>query len=207
MSYLTPDRAIAARESLSLSQSLVARETGIARSYLSQFENSKRVLEDSQLEELNDYYMSQGWTPSEESMKQSPEQLINSGKHGLTIADGFVVCQYPAANGYIVEDLLDAYYENSQLIHDALNQKLERGFFGGLDEEEALKDCLRPLLLMARQYEIKQILSGQYTKPSSSVTPSDSSTVQTVGDYLEVLMMARIPNRHPQTQDELEKAV
>lgn len=196
MSYLTPDQAVAARESLNLSQSLVAKETGISRAYLSQFENSRRILEDYLLEAIHDCYVNHGWEPPEQVTEAPVEQMINDIDNGLTIMDGFVVSDYAEAEGYVLEELLDEYYENSQKIKQHLEKELKRGFFGGVDDDSALKSSIPPLLLMARQFEIKQILHGQYTA-NDAIDPEDSSTIQTVAHYLENLLMRAFPSRNP----------
>lgn len=54
---------------------------------------------------------------------------------------------------------------------------------------------MRPLALMARLCEIKQVLQGQFDTESIEVDKDDTSTVQTVGDYLEVLLQHAKPDR------------
>jgi len=193
MNVLTPDLAIQAREQLKLSQSKAAKESGINRAYLSQFEGSKRVLDDSQLERLAQFYSSLGWEPPSEAVESTQEQLLNSDKHGLTIIDGFVIA--PDAFEAGAESLLDEYYELEEEIKELKTKKVKRGLFGGLDEHDARDQCMRPLALMARLCEIKQVLQGQFDTESIEVDKDDTSTVQTVGDYLEVLLQHAKPDR------------
>jgi transcriptional regulator with XRE-family HTH domain len=204
--YLTPDMAAEARQSLNLSQAKAAKETGINRAYLSQFESGKRVLEDTLLETLSSYYESQGWQPTQEQAKASVEQLINSDKHPLNIADGFVVSD-DAAEEFILEDLLDEYYKNAQEIESLLQDELDKGLLGFFNEERALRQSVRPLLLMARQFQIKQILHGHYEEHPRDVDIEDGSTLTTVGDFIEALIISACPDRiRPYLEEVLEEA-
>jgi len=94
--------------------------------------------------------------------------------------------------------------EESYVIEDELvelkKQKLKRGFFGGLDDDEARSRCLRPFLLMNRLCEIKQILQGRF----DPVYTGDGS-IETVGDYLEYLLRLGIKGRLVPSDDEAEK--
>lgn len=200
MSYLTPDEAKAARDSLKLSQSLVARETGIDRAYLSQFENSKRILEDSQIAKLYEYYLTQGWEQPEEQLATTTEEAINSDNHGLTIMDGFVVSQ--AVTISQAEALLTEYYDNTEEINTIKQRSLERGFFGGLSEEELRNKSLRALALIARQCQIKELLHGHHEPIEHKVSFDDPDTLQTVGDYIEAMIQAGSSNRANQTDEE-----
>jgi len=193
MTILTPDQAIAARESLKLSQAKVAKDTGINRGYLSQFEGSKRVFEDDKLTTLEDYYLGLGWQPDEATRNAPVDQLLNSDKHGLTIIDGFVVA--PAAIGFEAERLLEEYYEADQEIQSLLEQESEKGLFGGLDQEATLKACYRPLVLMARQYEIQKIIQGQFEDKYHEADLEQTSSIRSLGDCIEALMKGVLPGR------------
>ena len=193
MNTLTPDLAVEARQQLKLSQAKAAKESGINRAYLSQFESSKRVLDDSQLERLANFYTSQGWNPPTEAAESTYEQLLNSDKHDLTIIDGFVIA--PEAFDVGAETLLDEYYELDEEIRELKSKEVKRGLFGGLDEYETRDQCMRPLALMARQCEIKQILQGQLDTNSLEADKDDTSTIHTIGDYMEVLLQHATPDR------------
>ncbi|BFM16334.1 hypothetical protein R50073_25170 [Maricurvus nonylphenolicus] len=192
--YMTPDMASEARQSLNLSQAKAAKETGINRAYLSQFESGKRVLEDNLLETLSTYYVSQGWQPTPEQAKAPVEQLINNDKHSLNIADGFVVSSEATAE-FILEELLDEYYENSDEIASLQETELERGFFGGLDSDSAMRQSMRALLLMARQFQIKQILHGHHEPHEREVNIEETSSIITVGDFIEAMIIRAKPDR------------
>lgn len=58
---ITGAQAADARAMLNLSQAKVSRETGISRSYLSQFENGSRKLSNSELSSLREYYEEAGY--------------------------------------------------------------------------------------------------------------------------------------------------
>jgi len=58
---ILPKHSKDAREMLSLSQSVVARGAEMNRSYLSQWENETKILPDSTLVRLHDYYESMGY--------------------------------------------------------------------------------------------------------------------------------------------------
>ena len=197
--YLTPDISIKVREQLNLSQAKTAADTGISRSYLNQFEGSKRVLEDHLLETLASYYESKGWKPDSTILAKPVAQHINSPEHDLSIVDGFVV-SVEASESYVVEELLTEYYANDQEIEQLILKEFKRGMFGGFIEDEALKSSLRPLTLMARQYEIKRILHGQtenWPAPvaKGSALTNNVSLIRTSGDYIQVLMAMVLENR------------
>jgi len=193
MNYLTPDQAVMARETLSLSQARVAKDTGINRAYLSQFEGSKRVLEDRPLANLYEYYVEQGWKPEAEASTASVKQRLSSDKHDLIIMDGLVIA--PKAFAFDAEALLDESYEIEEEIVRLKQQKLKRGLFGGLDKSEAMDSCIRPLILMNRQCEIREILQGKFEYDHSDVDLSVEDNVQTVVDYLELLLRCGVRNR------------
>lgn len=58
---LTAQQSIDAREQLQLSQTKVVSATAVPRMYLSQFEMGKRLLKDSENENLFLFYESEGW--------------------------------------------------------------------------------------------------------------------------------------------------
>lgn len=188
MKFLTPDQAVKARESLNLSQAKAAREAGVNRPYLSEFERSKRVLDDGDQTKLLEYYIGLGWIPSSEIQNTSVKQQLNSDKHDLTIMDGLVIS--PDAYDIDVHALLEESYEIEDELIELKQQGLRRGFFGGLDEQEALDSCLRPLILMGRLCEIKQILQGRFDSSYSEDGP-----LETVGDYIEKLLRRGVADR------------
>ncbi len=188
MSLLTPNQAVEARQSLNLSQAMVARDTGLNRAYLSQFEGSKRVLEDPWLTTLHEYYVSQGWEPVEDTDRASVEQRLKSEKHGLTIVDGFVISSHASIDE--AETLLEEYYDNAHEIEQLKAVEFKRGILGGLSEHEIRDKSVRAFALMARQCQIVQLLHGRHESIDHSVSLYDSDTIRTAGDYIEAITQA-----------------
>lgn len=191
--FLTPNQSIEAREQLNLSQAMVAQETEINRSYLSQFESSKRVLEDPLREKLTRYYTERGWKPS---TNFTAKQMLNSDNHQLTLKDGIMVsAQLPEK---MQEDLLNEMYELETEIETRLAKSAPRLLFGGLDEEDCVRYSIRPILLMCRQREIVKILQGRVTGPYSDSDGKNPKSINTIGDYVEALMKSAVPDRFPE---------
>lgn len=181
MNILTTKQAINARESLNLSQSKVANEIGLSRSYLSQFESGKRVLEDRWLNALKEFYANNG------AVFDAEPKVADSEKNSqVLIMDGFVISG--AVSKSQAENLLSEYYENSEKIEAESSEMLPRGFFGGLSHEGALEACSRSLALMARQYQIKQVLHGHVDAKEASKELDEESELDTVNDYIAALM-------------------
>lgn len=193
MEYLTGDIAFQARQELGLSQSKVAKETGINRAYLSEFEGDKRVLSESQLKGLSDYLQQQGWSPTSEQSEATVEELINHDKCGLTIRDGFVVVQH--ASEHDVEELLGEYYALDDEIEGLCSAKVIRGMFG-IDDEEAIKQGLQVLLCIARRSEILNVLQGRTDALGGRLDISNEKTLISVGDYVNALLSNHLPDRY-----------
>lgn len=200
MGVLTGDQSAAARAALGLSQSKVAKEVGMNRTYLCQFESGKRIISDEQQRILLEYFKSLGWKPE----PAAPD--AGGGATGLhpdvSIVDGFAVAN--ADYQYNLEDLLDECQENLQVIREEMSKKLPRGFLGGLDHDEALKACSLVLGLLAVNAEAVMIMHGAYEPPSDGATMSDDSSLQTVGDYVFALMSQASPRRPRVMLDEPE---
>ncbi len=191
--YITPDQSIKAREQLSMSQSKAASAVGINRAYLSEFESSKRVLEDHAMDKLTRFYKEQGWKPD---VNVPVAQSLNSDKHGLTLVDGMVVGANVPKN--VQEQLLAEMYELETEIEELMERPVKQLLFGGLDENDSLSRSIRPLLLMCRQNEIKKILQGRIDGPYSEANGSDRKSINTIGDYIEATMKNAVPDRFPE---------
>jgi transcriptional regulator with XRE-family HTH domain len=191
MQSLTTGDAIAAREMLNLSQAKVARDIGLNRPYLSQFEGGKRILEDRWQQSLREYYISMGWEPEGDEGGGEPASAAPHSPAPL-IRDGFVIAE-TAAEGDL-EGLLEEYYESSRLIEELGRVKLKRGFFGGLDEDSALEQTKQYFVLTAKLCAIRKQLHG-HTGPDNReyFAASDFSTITTVGDYVDYLIEASPP--------------
>lgn len=185
MSILTPDQCFQAREALGLSQSQVAKDVGIPRSYLSQFEGGKRNLEDRWIKALWDYFLEFGWGPGPEELDEL-QGLAPAGK-GRVVRDGFAI---PGGLDLaIVEALLEEHYENTERINEIRLRPLPRGIiFGGVDEEKATERALEVLLLEHRQFQIKQQIHGQ-SPDTEPVDLSDHSALRNIGDYVDSMML------------------
>lgn len=183
---LNPSDSIEARKQLNLSQAKVANDIGLSRSYLSQFESGKRVLEDTWMEDLKVYYVENGW--DEPNIQMLTAQ--NSGEDLVLTRDGFVVSEDLSEPA--IEELLEERYKNEQLIENMRQSKLSRGFlFGNLDEEEAIRDSIPLLLVAARQCEIAKVLHGQSSE-NRGTEKIDKGAMETIGDYADNLCYEKI---------------
>lgn len=191
--FLTPNQSIEAREQLSMSQSKAASAVGINRAYLSEFESSKRVLEDHAMDKLTRFYKEQGWKPD---VNVPVAQSLNSNKHGLTLVDGMVMGAHVPKN--VQEQLLAEMYELETEIEKLMERPVERFLFGGLDEKDCVSHSIRPLMLMCRQNEIKKILQGRIDGPYSEANESDLKSINTIGDFIEAAMKIAVPDRFPE---------
>lgn len=186
MNILIPSEAIEARETLNLSQALVARETGMNRSYLSQFESGRRILEDRWQRKLRDHYVSMGW---EQNRRQADSEspVGPAPCPGITIRDGFVIAETAAEDD--LDGLLDEYHECTRLTDELGQAKLKRGFFDDLDEEGALAQAKQYFVLTARLHAIVRELHGQLESGQrENHRPAEFSKVATVGEYVNYLI-------------------
>ncbi|MFL0797053.1 MAG: helix-turn-helix domain-containing protein [Cellvibrionaceae bacterium] len=183
----TPKQAIEAREQVSMSQAKVAREVGLARSYLSEFESNKRVLTDNWQTTLRDYYLSQGWAPSEGGNEEVPVKASLKDNLGYVVSDGFVIAQ-DVFTRYDVNSLLDEYYENLETLDELKGVELERGFFGGFIRDDMYRKGFRALALAGRQQEIISILHGSFKPHGKKVSLDDEDSICTAGDMLAAVI-------------------
>jgi transcriptional regulator with XRE-family HTH domain len=102
---LSSSQASKARLSLSISQGKLASDLGINRSYLSQFESGKRLLNDDVLIVLREYFENNGYLF---------DDIPDSQNNIVTTMDGFVI---PEAIGVDEANItLSEYAENFELI-------------------------------------------------------------------------------------------
>lgn len=192
MEHITPAQSASARQQLGLSQAKVAKETKINRTYLSQFESGKRILPDLELLRLSDFYESLGWSNIGEGSLDSSVQMPASEHY--RIADGFVIAE-PSLM-FDLEDLLDEYQDNDRKVRELVEAELPRGFlFGGLNHDEAVAAALKPLVLMAANCQIQQILHGTYEVDNWDLEMADEDSITTVGDYITALINRFSRNR------------
>lgn len=175
MTILSNTQAVAARAAVSLSQSRVAKDTGISRAYLSQFESGKRILEDRWLTALNSYYREHGWSPEAGDSVPAEQQAI-----GIRMRDGFQISA--ALNDSQVEQLLDAYYDNQLQIEELAASEVPRGsIFQSVAKEKALKLAFKLLCLTAQQDGIVRQLRGQDVVAICNTMPYRD--METTGQY------------------------
>lgn len=151
---LTAKQARGARESLGLSQGRVSVDTGVGRTYLSQFECGKLILGDNQQHALRDYYEAQG-IAFEESPEDDP---LLPGPNGSRIRDGFLMPDNFEPDH--AEALLSEIVENSERANTLLTNIAPQGFFGP-DESACRRDCREAVLLMARNWHLVETLQGR----------------------------------------------
>ena len=194
MTLLQPEQSIEARELLNLSQAKVARETGINRTYLSQFENGQRILKDAENDALYGYYDTQGL-----DVEGLAQTLVNTGNttspdaqmvtindlkpaysvNPSRIKDGIVVSRNLDSD--TVETLMAEYYELENTIVTQLKQPVSRTFlFNDIDAQETFNTAKTVLLACYRQRQIKLALHGQ-----SDITNKQSSDrVNVIREFL-----------------------
>jgi transcriptional regulator with XRE-family HTH domain len=134
----TPQQAKIARSAAQLSQGRVATDVGINRSYLSQFESGKYLLNDATLIRLREYYSKHG--AKLESVAHAPSAQFEDDfeeSNALRLRDGFLLP--PEADEDHADALLNEYAENRHRINNMCNFDLSNsGFLGfGVDEDKA----------------------------------------------------------------------
>ena len=185
---LQPEASIQARDLLNLSQARVAKDTGINRAYLSQFENGKRILKDAENDALYNYYDEQGLDVAELKQPQQPEALPSQPElkpvysvNPLRIKDGMVITR--DLDSETVEMLMVEYYDLQQQIEQTLKQPVKRGvIFGGIDHETTFNRVLPVLLQCYRLYQLKLILQGQEAIVGNEPLPENE--IETLNQFL-----------------------
>ena len=199
---LKPNESVAARVSLGLSQSSVARDTGINRVYISQFEGEKRILDDDDLHDLREHYMSKGWEPGE-APKTSPEvgaDNLDPLEPQPRIWDGFLIPNLMPVDE--VENLLDEYHNTKARISELEQESVSRGIFGGLYEQETCNKSIKIMLHYVRLHRIILQLQGRKDEIEGTQSKTElylnreGSRVECSGDYIQYLLNALEKNRH-----------
>lgn len=179
MSILTNTRAIDARATLNLSQAKVAKDIGLSRAYLSQFESGKRILEDRWLQALSNYYEELGWGPDAAPVVNQPKS-----NESLRVRDGFQIVAH--LSDAQIEELLNEYYDNQVKIDDLSSAAAPKGMFLGLCEERASKTVFELMCLTCLQDQIIRALRGH-----DSVIGREFMRyrdVETIGQYAGVMI-------------------
>ena len=172
---LNPQESVMAREQLKLSQAAVARAIGLPRSYLSQFESGKRVLDDSWLEKIYEHYIEQGW--EEPELENIP---TNEDGNLVYTRDGFVVSQH--LDEETLEALLDEYYENNQRLDEIAHEGIKKGLLG-VDRRHAEGNLAAYLMISARQLHLIRQLRGE-VEPSGIDLNTDVNQMSFVSEYI-----------------------
>lgn len=152
---LTADQAKEARTTLNLSQGKVATDLGINRSYLSQFESGRRILDNSTLSKLREYYEDEGYDfwPEPNQSTERAGRAMSQGSEGapIRVLDGFVVP--PAFPDAEADEILNEYANNKAKIVELCGKAVPLLTFFDDYDEQALR-------YMARQYLLIEQLHG-----------------------------------------------
>lgn len=167
---LTPSQSRDAREHLALSQGRVAADTGISRSYLSQFECGKLVLSDAELKPLRDFYEAEG-IRFEESPEDDPAA---TGANGPRVRDGFWIPD--GIERESIDSLLDQMADNDKQARQLLQAEAPRGLLG-TDSAAARQQAWKAIGLMARSWMVLQQVQGRQV-----LFGTDDDDKATVGD-------------------------
>ena len=184
---LTPAQAKTARTQLGLSQGKIATMLNMNRSYLSQFENGKYILNDSDLERLRIHYESEGYDFDDTlgAVPQISDTDRGNQDSSARIIDGFLVPEYIAQDQ--IEDLLFEYESNIQKInqlctYDIRKNHTKRPWFEDpyIDNADVQQLTNEALVLMARNFNIVEELRGHDScLPITKFTDAD-----TAGDFI-----------------------
>jgi transcriptional regulator with XRE-family HTH domain len=125
---ITPVALKALRTLKGVSQAALAREVGLQRSYISQFETGKYLMTDAEIDAVTDYLSSLN-DVNEKVPQESPEALWEA-----RVVDGLLV---PGGlSGDKLEALIEALRDAQDELVIASNINAPRGFFGGVDQAE-----------------------------------------------------------------------
>ena len=189
MQQLTNKQFHEARSSLGLSLSRVAKETGINRNLLSNFEKKKQFLDDQAKARLRDFYLGvdadvfnqvkaepaeieaqDGETSSEAVEQKAPQPVKRDAvsllaEMGYRLVDGLYVV--PAgSDDEIIDEAREVMTDIDEAIQGLVSAPLptsEGGFFSDddeLDERAALRQALDVVVLLARKQIQHDLMQG-----------------------------------------------
>ena len=198
MEILTSSQAVAARTALNLSQSKVAKDTGLNRTYLSQFESGSRILEDRWQSILHDYYQGAGWVPSAHAASSEQAPAPSNSASCLKIRDGFLISG--ALQDAEVESLLSDYYDNQVEIEAISASEAPKGMFNAVREDRARVPVSKLFALTCQQDTILRRLRGH----NVAVEPNtmDRRTIETIGQYAGSLVTKSLELPESQVSEE-----
>jgi transcriptional regulator with XRE-family HTH domain len=164
---LTAEQSQSARHARGLSQSAVARATGINRSQLALFEVRKYLLPEDKLQTLRDYYEQSGYQPSQGKRPAHTPEVSDldaeeeAQSPDVATVDGFLV---PAG---LDEDQSEAWLQeiaaNDDEIKTLAGAKVVKDFWSG---EPLVKQRDEILRRMARNYCLVRALQGHEALPA-----------------------------------------
>lgn len=179
---LLPEHSIEARRLLGLSQAAVAKDSGVSRPLISQFENGRAIMADAVKRRLADYYIDQGY-----DLPESPEQDEAEGGDedheapaprrrlapripgGTYLVDGHLVPKgvSPGRAELLLGEVSDNHDEIAEFLLDdrGVSPVEVDGFFGSSFDyspvNAQLDEAARVIVLMARNYLLLTRLRGE----------------------------------------------
>ncbi len=162
---LTPSQAKSARKFLEISQSYASQAIGINRAYLSQFENGKINLDETELDSIKEFYVLEGYEFDNEfenadSENHSSELLKEIKANEQKIIE---LCKYNIRQNHLQEPLFAEPYIKA----DDLNKYVSE-----------------VLILLATNH----ILAKQVNSSNENDVTKEFSKAETTGDFVSVLL-------------------
>lgn len=142
----------------------IAKETGIPRTYLSEFRNGDRMLRPEHLAKLRDYFEGKGLEFADAD--PVPDRESPSAPHPRLKAVEGVRCYFPIADTVsddVIARAMDAMEENDARLVTLLKQQVARddGLLGSGDFTDETKAALQELFsLLAENYVVFRMLRG-----------------------------------------------
>jgi len=182
---LLPEHSIEARKLLGLSQAAVAKDAGVSRPLISQFENGRAIMVDAVKRRLAEYYIEQGYefpdddqpgdedheseAAEAESEKPRRRRLAPRIPGGTYLVDGHLVPKgvSPGRAELLLGEASDNHEEIAEfLLDDRPVHPIEvDGFFGSSFDHSPvnaqLDQAARVIVLMARNYLLLTRLRGE----------------------------------------------
>jgi len=187
---LTSEQAKQARAALDIPQGKVASALNISRSYLSQFENGRLNLSDTDLEMLREFYEEHGFAfdnssyAENASANESAFKPAGAGEsHAPNIVNGIFIP--PRVSEQEACAALTEYAENRQKLLELCSQPLKQFFLFGVDEEDRDRKAIEVLSLMARNFVVVETLLNK--DPLSAYRQAQH---ETIGRHITQLLAA-----------------
>jgi transcriptional regulator with XRE-family HTH domain len=179
-------QAKSARIAAQISQSKVASDLGLNRSYLSLFESGKYVFDDATLRTLRDYYQAYDATNSR-TPQATPTDISGlpltgaDESEGARLCDGFLIP--PGMDETEVDRLLHEYAQNRKKISALCSYDIRANSFLFIDSSEVAAKTTEVLQIMARNFTVIETLQGHDTvRPWTK--DAKNGRASTTGDFL-----------------------